>query len=56
MIIQRCTIYINNPEEYIFEMIKLIHTIREIIGHDSIVVATITTNLKTKLLFTKAWL
>ena len=28
--------YIKNPEEYIFEMIKLIHTIREVIGHNSI--------------------
>ena len=28
--------YINNPEEYIFEIIKLIPTIREVIGHNSI--------------------
>ena len=30
------SIYINNREEYIFEMIKLIYIIREAIGHNSI--------------------
>ena len=48
------SIYINNPEEYIFEMIKLIHTVREVIGHDSICSSTNYYKFKNKIAIYKS--